>query len=526
MLGELYQKFLASPTIKRRLLIAVLLIVFLGVLSWVSSHAFITITVENAKSGDLTYALANQGSHKSDKASSPSHTIKRLVHKGSYEILIEQGDANYFSVSRAGGFLTTSKLSVKLTNERARKFVGNNPLPCMYYSGLVLYSYNCNGSFNEARIHVPATLSTPTYIQKNPISTDGTIEGIAQTGEGTLILQQPTRKSDGSTASHHIFLLQEGLKLSPGRDLADLNPSKAYSVEPYIKGFIVYDAEFSHILYYSNLAATPSPITLDKITGEGYGPYAHSIQGDSVIVAYTNLEYEPRDGKTRKDKPQTKLALNQKGNLRQFTFAKTYGSFSLCGTSKLCLLRDKKLEVYDISGQKQKLLYAIDNILSIQNFGQRLLVARDNQLLDLDIDKRSGYSSYNFGDYTYCGLQTDTSGYTLCLVNNKKKRVALHLDQQTIDKDSIDKKIANLLKYNEVEDISVYDKFIYISPNVGTPIYNLATNGYGPDVVTLRKVNTILEQAITTVGINRSAYSIINPYQDLIPKEPPLIDTD
>ena len=90
--------------------------------------------------------------------------------------------------------------------------------------------------------------------------------------------------------------------------------------------------------------------------------------------------------------------------------------------------------------------------------------------------------------------------------------MALQLNLNISNKDSIDKRIAQLLKYYEVNDINAYGSYIYIVPNYGPTIYNQAIQGYAPDPTEVNRVNNVLTQEINKTGINRNTYQIINAF--------------
>lgn len=134
-------------------------------------------------------------------------------------------------------------------------------------------------------------------------------------------------------------------------------------------------------------------------------------------------------------------------------------------------------------------------------------------MLELNIDNRDGYIGYSPGSYNYCGMHTDSAGYTLCLINTKQSRVALHIDNQNTDNNSIDQKVAQLLKLPEVDTISAYGQYIYIVPNAGQLTYDSASRSFGYDPEKLAAASDKINQEINKLGIDRSNYIIRNTSQ-------------
>jgi hypothetical protein len=195
---------------------------------------------------------------------------------------------------------------------------------------------------------------------------------------------------------------------------------------------------------------------------------------------------------------------------RSYKFNQYLTSILLCGEQKLCVVGDGKLSIYDISGKKAKLDYTIGNADEIMQDGNSIIAIRNKDVLNINPLTGTGFISYSLGDYELCGMQPDNNGYILCLIDNKSKKVALRIDENSNNSDSIDKKVANLQKYSEVSEISAYGKYIYVIPELGEPTFipSLGNFGYNPN--TVKNLDEILQKRISAVGISRSKYTIIN----------------
>jgi hypothetical protein len=512
MLNELLNDFFASKNAKRWTMAILLLPFLLFGFSWVYGHSFITVSVDNAQAGNVTYVFTDQGSGKTTNVVGPASGIKRIVHKGSYEIIAEQSSGTYISVANAGGFLKTTHVHGALSAEEARKFVGNEPSPCMYYTGSLLYSYDCKGSLAEGKLHVPATPTQPTYTKVRSITAPGdnpAIEGLVTTAEGTFMLVY-SNTNDPLASAHTLYQVQGDLTLSGGQQLLGLNNSTGYSIEPYKTGFIIFDAGFENTFYYESAAATPVSLAIPQKKSSNLEIYAHSIRGDAIAVSYANQDYEPSSKVGEKVTDKSTITILQNNKIKEFAFDTAVGTMRLCGNAKLCLLTDKLLSVYDISGNTQKLLYSLGSVVSIEDAGQDLLISRGGGVFRFDVEKRSGFVSYSFGDATYCGISVDATGYTVCASANRIGKVALRIDAKTINTDGIDKKVFNLTKTSEISAVSVYDRYIFISPNLGDPVFNYNTGYYDYDQATRQRVNADIDQLITKLGFDTQKYTIVN----------------
>jgi hypothetical protein len=93
-----------------------------------------------------------------------------------------------------------------------------------------------------------------------------------------------------------------------------------------------------------------------------------------------------------------------------------------------------------------------------------------------------------------------------------KDLVALLINQKVNDSDSIDKKVLALQKIPEVSATSVYENYIFVSPELGLQNFQDSFGSYGYDPGVKKTVaKTILDKA-NTLGIDTKKYTIVNPY--------------
>lgn len=503
-------------TMKKILALALLIIVLLTTFQWFLNHGYIEVTTANPSNSETTYRFVEQKTGKVSEIKDIRPKIKKLVSKGSHEILVRQGENSYFAVIKVGGFLSSNAVSAELVPEKHRKFVGNNPGPCMHFSGQELISFGCKDVYKNAQLHVPASSDRPTYTQQGTTIVEGIIEGIITTNEGSIAVIKAPAGDEDQGAPHTAYILKGGLQLSTGTPLLDLDKNKLYSVRSYKEGFIVHDTTYEQILYYSSAKAKPEKIIITQPRDKKFRIYSLKIQGESIIAAYTTGvvgdTVDIHDTNIVK-KSKTEIIIHQNNTSKSYTFNTQYGFVSLCGTNKLCMLTGKRLEVYDINDKKQKHLFTVGGVESVENIKNSLVITRENELLGLDVDTQKGSIQYRLSGYESCGLQKTGNSYTLCLANTKNKKVALQINPDQSNTDSIDKKISELLKLPEVTDVSIYDKFIFISPNLGPLIYDKPTKTYNYDPQTRKTVNEKINQEINKLGIDTNTYKIINTFK-------------
>lgn len=502
--------------IRKKVIFLALLLVSLIAFNWFATHAYIEISVNNPADGAITHQLYEQSSQKEIEVEDTDKSVKRLVRRGDYEVLVKQGLNSYFAVAKAGRFLGTTKLDARLSPEREREFIGNNPGPCAGRVSGVLLSYGCGDEFQNIQIHVPATGAEPTFVRKTTSSILGTIEGIVTTSEGGVAIIRADELSEGESAPHSAYRIDGSANLSDGKALEGLDAEKYHTAISYKTGFLIYDDKFEKVSYYASRASKPQEISIQRPADDSVKPYALTVSGDDILLAYSNnSEGEVADiDEADNGKVKTVFVVRGTGNDRkQIELKGQYMAAHLCGSRKLCALKGSLLEIYDMTGAKPKLMRKVTNVDAIHDSNKELLIVKAGQLLKFDVDNFVGSVEYTPGDYTYCGFYKDIAGYMLCLVDSKQKKVMLSIKEGALTKSAVDRQISELLKLPEVDNISTYGQHIFISPNLGEPAYDNASKSFTYSPATISLVNNSINQAIERVGIDRSKYSIVNTFK-------------
>ena len=508
---DLYHLILSSRRIKRLLVLMAFLAIVIFVGFWLYGHAFILISASGGKTGDYSYTLTNQATHQTTTFQDSSPSIKKLVRRGRYEVLVQQGSTSYFSIVEVGGFLKTTELKGNVVVEKSRTFVGNNPAFCMSYTGQLLFSYPCQGTFSQLQAHVPATGTQPTYTQINQAAgrdSNDTIEGIITLPTGTFILLHGASNNPITGNSHVLYQLQNDLSISGGQLLNDLDPGKNYSLQTFQKGFIVYDDAFSRVWSYDTPASTPVVLKIEAPADKHYSATKLSAWGDSLTLLYSYVS----SGTAASSKVKTEVITYTSSQMHNYFFSDSYSTAEQCDKQLLCLQDSGKLAVFDISGPQPIELYKLSGVEAEMNTSNGFLVVQPRGVLNFAAGNQQGFLEYSLGSYTFCGMQAAGNGYLVCVANQKGTQSVLYIDQKSNDGDSIDKKVAELVKLPAINSVSPYGKYIYLTPNLGT----LAADSNGnnvPNPAVLRQNNSLISQAINQLGIDRKVYTVINPFQ-------------
>ena len=499
-----------QANLKRRLTLLGVALLVLVVSMWLLSHSSIEVTISGSPNVSATYSFIDQTSGKTTvEIKSSSSRIKKTVRKGSYQVVVQRGNSSFSSFIQTKRFLGKTTVFADLQTEKSRKFAGDNPQACMNLVDNTLISYICDYIYANIKVHLPATASSPTFTLPNPDKTIfGNIEGIVTTAEGTIAL---VNNHVSENSAHTIYKLSATPNLSSKvvSILGDLNQEKTYSMKPYKTGFLVYDDSLEEIFYYSSASAKPERVAITRPEDTALKPNSLSISENTIVLTFSNSLGGDDIGQGA-EQPELAVAIYESPQTNQFTFKGEFADVRACGNKQLCLLKNKTVDIYDISQKKPRKLFSVPGVNSIESAGQDLLAINDLGIFQIDLGKRSGYMQYDFGDYHYCGLQRQADNYLVCVRDEKGDSVALYVDRTTSDTDSIDKKIVELAKLSEIKKISAQGKYIFISPDLGKLVYNDSLQIFDYDPTTKKSVNDAINQKINSLGIDRNIYTIIN----------------
>ncbi len=476
-------------------------VVVLFGLYWLANTAFIDISVAGQGGKSITYELAKQNASKSISKETTDTQFKQRVTRGSYEATVSQNGKSYFSVVNARGFWSTTNVAAQLQPQKARSFVGADPENCMHLLGSVLVSYTCADSYSNIKIHKPASGREPTQTIANPNVAAGSVEGIIDTKQGSLVLLQ--WPSFGETEPYQsIYQTDASLALKSEVKLGDLSGETAYGIKPFRDGFVIYDTNLSKVLYYTSTNAKPSTLKIATVASDKVVPTSFAVGNDSLVALYSSTS----DSK----KQSSQVVVGNGQTSRTYSFKQRFSQATVCGTGRLCALGDSQMFVYDISGDKPDYIYSVMGVKSMYPSQNGFLVVRDKDILNLDINQQQGYVEYSAGSYTINGLQITPNGYVLNVTGDNDKKFALLVNEQSGNNDDIDKKVADLQKVSDITAVSAYGKYIFVTPELGELTYNDSLQSFTYDPIRITQTKQAINDAVKKIGIDTNQYTIIN----------------
>jgi hypothetical protein len=465
--------------------------------------------VENPGSGDVTVRFVNQATAESTEVKTKGANIKKLLPRASYEVYVKQGTTNYVALTKTKGFLKTTTVSGKLISEAGVRYIGQNPGSCLYFIN-ILYSYECGQDVSTLKAHMPATSTQPTYTNNGP-GDYSTIEGIVTTGGSPYVL---TKEQESS--QHMLRPLNPNLSFGAPVYLDQQSDPTDYTTTPYQQGFLVYSADFKTIKYYKDLVEQPSVIKTIEPSKATSRPAGLSVDGSTMGLLYNSISENDEDAGAQDEtltgnKPlvgKSQFIVYSDSQHKTFSFDQLLTQAVFCGKQQVCTLSGTVMTIYNISGSKPQVVFTVQDVKDVQYIAGKIVVATSKNIVELDPTTYQGHVTYSLGGYTYCGLSATAASYTVCVVAPAGGASALYIERER-KTDSIDKKILSLSQQADVDDISPYGNYLYITQSAGGLSYQPSIAGYGYSPSVIKEATTAINKEISRLGINTEQYQVL-----------------
>jgi len=477
----------------------------------VVNYSWLEVGIKNSTGSSLTATATNQSDITVHISSSKNSKIKLFVKKGDYEVLVRSGTSSYFTVVKARGFFTTAKKVGSLQKEYAREYVGNNPFYCMSDIGTILLSYNCEGNFNSATLHLPATTSTPTLTETDTKAPDGGFGGMVSYKNQHIVL---INSKDSITADSGYFQFSHTLY-----SVSNVNGRPQYTVVNTLNG-LTGDLEYTLSVYGEKLGLfskiDPSKFyILDDLTSQPTQVNLSVTQKEeSLYNNYTSNGFMARLYTTPKGLEKrnfSRVVITSKDASFDYTFKHYYESGFVCG-KQLCMRDGSKIDVYKINPKKAELLYQLTSAWqAIPNEAGLLFSTEKGDAVLFNTDTQDGYSLYRLGGFALVSMtENGKDDYLLSMTNGHFDTFVLRLTNSPDLIDEIDKKLDALRALGSVSSLSVQGAYIFIVPNRGEVVYDITTNNFDYDPQKTQEINAEIDAKIQELKIDTTRYKIIN----------------
>lgn len=471
-------------------------IILIASLIWIFNTSIIEINTKNgSSSGEYKYNFLNQIDSKLQTTNSKSPNSEYWMQASTYEVLARQDYKSYLSIIYTNGFFSRSLIEATLKPENRREFVGNNPQQCMSYVREVLVTLECGGLLANAQVHMPATKNLPTFTTttrgQGPAGYD---EGIFQTKDGSFALSHiPNSSENGQT--HLLNKLGDNFKSVDVINITNnnLNRSSRYKSVPYKGGFIAYNSNFTEVMYFPGFINQAENIA-NTNPQNANNPISLDVKNETILTSYQGNN-------------NSLIYLKNNKNLEAYTVNTAYNQISFCGEKYFCMLKDSKLDIYELVNKKFNYLFSVLNVKALHQTNSALLLVNDFGIINLNIPQKNGYLAYSFGDYKYNSSikTTDNSRLVVNITNPNSSKVALLINPLEENSDNIDKKVVGIENNKDIKTFSIYKNYITVVPNIPAD-FNTSNNTF--DSAKVSQFNQEIISYIKSTGIDLSKYDL------------------
>lgn len=368
------------------------------------------------------------------------------------------------------GRLATSTLSLKADQQYGQEILGKNPSNCMGMLAGLMYSNDCQGDFSLSKLHLAANEVTPpiTMAPRNPPANATVLSQFEELGKTYLVISE-----SGAVFLNELIYneLDRSLSLRRVRDMNINNSVDRVFGQKTTFGYVLADPAHQKAYYYTGLGVEPTK-TVDlptpRYSDYSAGAYAFKENGDIAIFekqAIVRVEGTTTSGNLRlKDVTRE---INR--DVRKLDF---------CFGDKLCALEENnRVQVFSNSGGSLKIVGELTGVTNFASFGNsNILVAVSGGLALLNESLSGSYLVYGSG-LSIESINLLPDGDVLAKIGGSKGDIGLRLSK-TLPDNRLLYKYGALESRAYIKSLSVYKKYLYITPEAGRPEYNAALELY------------------------------------------------
>ncbi len=520
--------------------IIVICITLITAFLWVSNHSIISIDVRNFTDSDQKNITITGPTNLT--TDTKKDVYEKIVKKGTYQVSVIQKNTSSFNLQEQKGYLSKKTIETTPKKDNSNEFIGSNIKDCLDYIDQTLYSWQCNQDTLKLYNHNPASSLYPSV--PIPVNIDvGNIDelkiiSVVNINNKPYVFTQPDY-----VESYNESTSQEDLEDSAEYELINMeNPDqfiaikgmstkKDYLAKSYDNGILIYSKDGTELIQYDNQG---KKIKEYKDIDKGdLSFYSINKNNEKLLLTYNQNVSPETPGKllvTNNDVVDEKyyekeagssstnalngsklIIINTTNNQRTVLDTNYSIKQSRFCEDFLCILTEDELKVYKQNKDKMEYIYSVYGVESIDSFqdNKDVLLVNKNGVVVFNPNNRSGYYSYLFDSYQYCGVQAVTAGRFIVCTQNKNSRQAVLVDTKKENTNNIDKALLSLSNDDDIDAITAYKNNIYIKPKFGDMEYdsNLGIYDYNP--IKTKEVSERIRKKILEQGIDINTYNLV-----------------
>jgi hypothetical protein len=469
------------------------------------SYGFIVLNISNVDSAKVTITNSN-GNKIIQNYKSGSNV---LIKKGSYNIVVNNGDKNSFQPVNSKRFFQKSDINIgSLSYEDSSQVVASNSSSCIYPNNYRYYSYDCDSSVDLTE-HIQSTFDTPSYKRDlNKYAPDELLNQIT-TNKGS-VYELINFHSD-SVASDKIYQIRTLDSANPELILKSINidyMSGDIGIVPYQNGIVVYSKNKTEAYYLESIDAKPKKIdflTIDDIPESS----TLALNGSGNYLSYAP-QIKPRDGDEEFKSTTIKMSIFNGKNVYEVSISSDFKKPMQCSADKICYIDGNDFVISSYTNNKLNEINRINNVTDYTTGDNEVGLVTKEGLVIYSIEKSSGYVAYSSEvQKNNCGVYYENNHYYLCMNNNDiNQNLLIKLSKSQVKTDSILEQISPLTKNSFVENINISGDYIFITTSIISTI-NQSNGKYNEDKAEKEYAEKSINNSIKEAGIDTSKYKVI-----------------
>lgn len=491
-----------NKILKPKIVIAIISVIAVGVIYWLSTHAFLEIVTSSSN-----IIITNQDTGNSTELVAGNRV---LLKTGLYQVETISDKGSSYSVVEVGRFLTTKTYTTTEEQQSSRSFIGDNPSGCMNLIKNELISFDCAGDINDIFRHVPASGSTPTY--KINVAKDldpGQIKGHKQTLSGAILflVYQPVVEVELTGLDpykiYRLELINNSAVLSLIETPTELKAGKEYLLSTYGDKTLIHDKDFSELFEINDdglLKQLTNPETKDANLSR-IGLYFK----DSEFIEALNKDADSITTPNKSVDNEVILPSGKKKNFKDGLYKLNY-----CGNYICTLSKSGDFHVYDMQFKQMRKLIGIRNFYSTKETAK---LVTDRGILNYNLLTSSGFYLFVFGAFNYKDISV-TDGSSILSIGLGGRSYGLLVDDSKKEVDFIERTIGPLTENEYVDTVSIYKDRIYISPELGELQYSAESDGLDYLPENKQKAKSNINDLLDSLKVDESYKVIINNIQN------------
>ncbi len=478
-------------------------------------------------SGSYTLIVSDVNNGQTISVGDYSSGQKIKVNRGEYAVsVLHDSDSSYYKTFKSSGFMKTTEITPELKPLASFTGIGSGAENCAGVVSNILYSYPCNSSLGALRRHTVGTNTAPSYKiipvfdSSDYFSEESVVEGLQSIDSGSYILLK-VFEGLSSTSVHKLYKVSENssgvLELMFIDKLDFLSSDGLYTLKSLGNSrLLTYDP--SDVRRIFAFEPSSKPLAPETMNIPSTLTNLDSLADISTHKSTISISVYPNIGEEGSNTDEVEFIFGSKSSDFKRKLFNMKGPFkaAVCedNGAYYCIEGDTYIDIQNTSSEvhEPSSVKATEKGMKSKTFlGSKVIFSNETGIIVYDTSTFSGYYSYVFSEQEdISNLQTLNDNEFLFTANSGKQNDTVYKMNTSGSGKSISPFIDDINESNFIEKYSIYDKNIYLTPDLGDVEYSENTNDYRYSETKKTEVNKLINDLKAKHKDTLEGYTIIN----------------